>query len=121
MIPIAVHLASALLCVAQTCVPALVGKELDLTPTGTFPIKEYSTTDPFYDGSVLVFHQNAKYVWAIHQVWLGDPKEHRARRIGEDPLQRRISHGCINVDPSIYRQLVSMCSSGMCTVTIDLK
>ena len=61
-----------------------------------------------YGGDVLQFAETSSDILAIHRVWLGRPAEHRAERLASgDVLQRRsVTHGCINVDPAVYEQIV---------------
>ncbi len=62
---ITVDIGAALICFMSTCYPALVGKD---TPAGEYQLTHYTTTVPGYGGNLLVFKENAKYVWAIHRV-----------------------------------------------------
>lgn len=109
MIPhVTVFVARALICFMGTCHHALVGSQ---TPTGAFPLRRMATVAPGYGGDVLVFYQQGSYAWAIHRVYLLHPSQHRAARLrSDDPARRRITMGCINVDPIVYEQLVDCCS-----------
>lgn len=103
---IVVYLASALLCTATQCHPALVGRD---TPVGVFPLVRRYVATPGYGGDVLQFADTGREIMAIHRVWLGRPQEHRAQRLaGDDPAVRRtITHGCINVAPDVYDAIVA--------------
>ena len=90
------------------CHPVLIGAD---TPRGSFIINQRITEDPGYGGDVLQFKEDATGVYAIHRVYLLNPKERRAERLkSADPARRRITNGCINVDPEVYSQLVDCCS-----------
>jgi hypothetical protein len=95
---------SALICFQGHCYHALVGKS---TPTGVFPVIHKTTEAPGYGGDILEFYETKDKAYAIHRVWLRDPKQHRAERLAsDDPSQRRnISKGCVNVSPEVYNQL----------------
>jgi hypothetical protein len=100
-----VFLASALLCMGDRCWPALVGPD---TPTGRFEIHRRYVQARGYGGDVLQFAEDDKYIFAIHRVWLGNPKERRLERLtsGDASQRRTITHGCINVLPEVYDQIV---------------
>lgn len=93
---------------AERCHPVLIGAD---TPRGTFVVNQRLTDDPGYGGDVLQFKETSTAVYAIHRVYLLNPKERRAQRLAS-PLasDRHITRGCINVDPSVYDQLVDCCS-----------
>lgn len=100
---ITVSLSAAVLCFANHCYPALVGKT---TPVGTFEIHRVLTDAPGYGGEFLQFKEEKTDVFAIHQVYLLNPKQHRASRIeSNDPKVRVITDGCINVEPWVYVKL----------------
>lgn len=103
---VVVYLASALLCTAGQCYPALVGTD---TPTGRFHLIRRFVQTPGYGGDVLQYAETDRDLLAIHRVWLGSPREHRAERLASgDPAQRRtITHGCINVTPDVYEAIVT--------------
>lgn len=103
---VVVYLASALLCVAGQCFPALVGSD---TPVGTFPLVRRYVQTPGYGGDIMQFAEDSRAVMAIHRVWLGRPGEHRAERLASaDPAVRRmVTHGCINVAPDVYDRIVT--------------
>ncbi|WP_151637894.1 murein L,D-transpeptidase [Noviherbaspirillum aerium] len=104
-----VDLLAATICFAGACHPALVGQD---TPTGTYSLSHRRVEDPGYDGSVLVFKENEKYLWAIHRVYLLNPGERRLERLqgGRADMRRYVTKGCINVAPEVYRQLVDCCA-----------
>lgn len=103
---IVVYLASALLCTAGQCYPALVGHN---TPVGTFPLVRRYVAARGYGGDVMQFAETERDLLAIHRVWLGNPREHRAERLasGDPAMRRTVSHGCINVTPEVYDQVVA--------------
>lgn len=102
---IVVYIGSALLCFAQQCHPVLISNN---TPTGEFIIRQRIVSDPLYGGSVLQFAETQDEVYAIHKIWNGRPKEKRFERIrSNNPKDRIITHGCINVDESVYNELVN--------------
>jgi hypothetical protein len=91
--------------------PALYGKDVGdvevgnslaggkkITPAGTFTL--VAETDSDYAGGVVYTLKETKGVGgsiAVHAVWLGEPKEQRARRLASSvPAEHRISYGCIN-------------------------
>lgn len=102
---VVVSLSQATLCFAGACHPALVGVD---TPTGQYRITHVATNEPGYSGDVLMFKENKHYVWAIHRLWLLDPKQQRAKRIdSNNPHERVITMGCINLKDATYASLVS--------------
>jgi signal peptidase I len=93
---------------AEECHPVLIGAD---TPRGEFTLNQRITQSPGYGGDVLQFRDDPDGVYAIHRVYLLNPKEKRAERLrSPDPKMRRITHGCINVDPAIYSKLMDCCS-----------
>ncbi len=110
MLPtVVVSVALASICFSGNCYNALVGQD---TVPGTYQLQHYRTTEPGYGGDVLVYRQTQTYAWAIHRVWLLDPKQHRQQRLASDnPAYRHITMGCINVSPVVYQKLVDCCSS----------
>lgn len=102
---VVVHILAATICFSGTCHPALVGTD---TPIGTFNITHYSTRRPGYGGDILSYKEDPKYVWAIHRV-LDIKGQHRLERIkSNDPKDRVITLGCINVEPEVYKELVEL-------------
>ncbi len=111
-----VDLALATICFtyngAEECHPVLLGKNTP-TPKGEFVLKQRYTQDPGYGGDVLQFHETKDEVYAIHRVWLLNPKQKRMERLKSPNIQDHfISGGCINVEPEVYKKLVDCCSSG---------
>ena len=101
-----VHIAAALICVGTTCHPALVGPG---TPRGEFQVIHYSTSDPGYGGDLLAFKETPDDLYAIHRV-IDVPGQRRLVRLkSSDPRRRKITGGCINVDPAVYDELVKCC------------
>ena len=101
---ITVYISQALLCFASQCHPALVGAA---TPTGQYTMVKTPTDLPGYAGSVAPFAKDtAGAVFAVHRIWTGNPTERREWRLQQDdPAQRVISQGCINIAPAVYDQL----------------
>ncbi|MEC4721649.1 hypothetical protein RY831_20995 [Noviherbaspirillum sp. CPCC 100848] len=104
-----VDLLAASICFAGACYPALVGQD---TPTGTYSLSLRRIEDAGYDGSVLVYRENEKYLWAIHRVYTLNPGERRMERLqdGRPELRRNVTKGCINVAPEVYRRLMDCCA-----------
>lgn len=104
---ITLYLATALLCFQDNCYPVLVGKD---TPVGEFSLVERLTEDKGYGGNVLQFYEDEHKVYAIHRVWLMNPKEHRDKRLQSDKVSDRvITKGCINVGPMVFDLLKQCC------------
>ncbi len=104
-----VDIALATVCFLGECHPALVGRE---TPKGTFEVVQRMTSDPGYGGDVLQFHEDEKAVFAIHRTWTLNPRERRDQRLrSQNPKDRLITNGCVNVDPVIYARLVECCAN----------
>lgn len=101
---VTVLLSAALLCIQGVCHHALVGQD---TPTGSYTAVRMAAEDPLYGGDVLAFARNdTGAVFAIHRTWLGNSAERRQWRLQQDdPAQRVISQGCINIAPEVYDQL----------------
>jgi hypothetical protein len=98
-------LSKALLCAASQCWPVLIGPA---TPVGEFTLVQRLTDDPGYGGDVLQFHETASTVYAIHRVWTLRPAEKRQERLkNPNSLARRVTKGCVNVDPVVYDYLVA--------------
>jgi hypothetical protein len=109
-----VDLTLAVICFSGTCHPALIGKD---TPTGVFQLQQRLTDSLGYGGDVLQFKETTTEVFAIHRVWTLSPKEHRVSRLTSGgPEERVITHGCVNVMPAVYEELVSCCSSDILLV-----
>lgn len=105
---VTVYLAKALICFAGQCHPALVG---EATPTGQFNLTPRLVQAPGYGGDVIQFDEANGVVFAIHRLWLGSPAQRRQARIAsQDPRQRIITAGCVNVTPEVYDLLLDCCS-----------
>jgi hypothetical protein len=101
------YIAAAMICFSNQCYHALVGRD---TPVGDYQLKLMTTEAAGYGGDILAFHETDDYVWAIHRVYLRNPKQHRLQRIlSDDPITRHITMGCINVMPDVYQKLVDCC------------
>lgn len=93
---------------AEECHPVLVGGD---TPRGQFTLNQRMTETPGYGGDVIQFRDDPNGVYAIHRVYLLNPKEKRAERLRSfDPKVRRITRGCVNVDPTVYNRLLECCA-----------
>lgn len=106
---VVVDLAMAVICFLGTCHPALVGSQ---TPRGFFVLDYQATDVPGYGGDLLVFQEDDRHLWAIHRVYTAKPSEQRVRRLeaGNAAARRDITHGCVNVMPEVYEQLIECCS-----------
>ena len=92
-------ISKALLCSAIECWAVLIGSD---TPVGEYKLIQRYTEDAGYGGDVLQFHEDDKAVYAIHRVWTLRPNERRKDRLkNPDPKARRITKGCVNVDPKV--------------------
>jgi hypothetical protein len=93
----------------ETCHPVLIGGD---TPRGEFTLQQRLVESPGYGGDVLQFKEDKHEIYAIHRVWTLRPWEKRAERLkSKDPKQRRITKGCINIDPTVYEELLDCCSN----------
>lgn len=102
---VTVLLTAALICFNDECYPALVGKN---TPIGNYTLVQKLTTKPGYGGDILQYHETKDTVLAIHRLYLLNPKQQREKRIqSNNPKDRVITAGCINVTPEVYKQLVT--------------
>ena len=97
---IEVTLSTALLCFAGACHPVIVGTQ---TPIGEFTIAQQFTKQRGYQGDVLLFHETSRAWYAIHRTWPG-----RERLYANASIYRRVSLGCINVQPEVYDKLVAL-------------
>jgi len=102
---ITVDLAAALICFAGACHPALVG---EATPPGTYQITLRPVANPKYGGNVLAFHEDDKYIWAVHRTWPG--RENLYAKPAR--VRRHVTKGCINVEPQVYRALRAAVADG---------
>lgn len=105
---ILVDVAAAVICFAEVCHPAIVGRA---TPRGEFVAQHTATALPGFGGDVLVFHEASTYRMAIHRTWRG-----RERLYSQPPEKRTVSNGCINVEPAVYDALVACCSGATIVV-----
>ena len=93
----------------QGCYPILIGEKIP-TPVGEFTLHKRVTADIGYGGNVIQFYETNITVYAIHRVWLLNPKQNRAARLKSANVQDRlITNGCINVDPIVYEKLIDCC------------
>lgn len=106
MILATVSLSAALICMNGQCDKALVGKD---TPRGTFALVQRKTLSPGYGGDVLKFLETKDSVYALHRVYLLNPKQQRMRRLttGTTAERRDVTDGCINVLPEVYEKFKS--------------
>jgi len=89
----------------------LLGKSTP-TPAGEYTLIQRLTSDPGYGGDVLQFHETPKEVFAIHRLFLLNPKQKRLERLRSPNVEDRfITNGCINVDPVVYKRLMDCCST----------
>lgn len=102
-----VSLSAAVICFLGVCHPVLIG---DATPEGTFTMIERVTSDSGYGGNVIQFYETETSVYAIHRVWTLIPSEQRKQRLqSNDPKQRNITAGCINVQPAVFEKILDCC------------
>lgn len=115
VLQVIVDLGMATICFLGACHPVLTGNS---TPVGTFQLQHYAIENPRYGGDILVFKTDKKYVYAIHRV-LDIPSQQRKERltIGNNNERKNITLGCINVDPSVYDELVECCSNATLVIT----
>lgn len=101
---IEVFLASATICFAGACHPALVGST---TPAGEFVLERQATRLPGYGGEILTFKETVTARFAIHRTWPG-----RERLYDRPNVARRtITKGCINVEPQVFAALLECCAA----------
>jgi hypothetical protein len=113
---ILVDLATATICFLNQCYPALVGPE---TPTGEFRLEQVRTEAAGYGGDVILFKETKNSVFAIHRVWLLNPKQQRIQRLTSGDVTERIAVtlGCINVMPDVYDKLVDCCNNQLMVIS----
>ena len=100
--------------------PALFGKEIgdalppkrdpgdrvNRTPAGRFDATLDKGVD--YYGDTVDFYSTEETTLAIHKLYLANPAEKRTQRLAsKSPADNRISHGCINVDESVFNKHVA--------------
>lgn len=104
-----VNITLATICFLGQCYPALIGKD---TPVGEFQLVQRLTDQRGYGGDVLQFKETEDAWYAIHRVWTLRPQEQRERRLKSANIQdRKITAGCVNVDPAVYEKLRDCCST----------
>ena len=104
-----VDIAAAVICFGGICHPALIGTT---TPRGEYTLELVQTKQPNYGGTILKFKETKSYIFAVHRTWPG----REAKYILASDQRRRITKGCINVEPAIYRALVECCSGASITI-----
>jgi hypothetical protein len=74
--------------------------ENKITPAGRFPLN--MEDDPDY-GTRITFNHSLGIAYAVHRVYLGDPKERRQQRLDSATASdNAISFGCVNVSDEFY-------------------
>jgi hypothetical protein len=104
-----INLTLAVICFGSNmeCHPILYG---DKTPQGEFAMVVRVTPQVGYGGDVIQFHKDEKQIYAIHRLWTRSPQQKREERISSPDISRRkISNGCINVQPEVYELLKACC------------
>lgn len=112
-----INLTLAIICFGSNmeCHPILYG---DKTPQGEFEMVLRITSQVGYGGDVIQFHADDKQIYAIHRLWTLSPRQQREKRIASpDPADRKISNGCINVQPEVYEKLKACCLKEKVKVT----
>ena len=112
---LSVNLSTAVLCIYAQCFPALIGPD---TPTGEFTLVKRYTNAAGYGGDVLQFHESKTHIFAIHRPWTLRPEQRRLERLqSDDPAQRMMTGGCINVSDELYELLRDCCQGLTITIT----
>lgn len=110
-----VNITLATICFLGQCHPALIGKD---TPVGEFQLIQRLTEQPGYGGDVLQFKETDDAWYAIHRVWTLRPSERREQRLrSQNPADREITAGCVNIAPDVYEKLVDCCSNSPVVLT----
>lgn len=111
-----VDLATASICFLSQCYPALIGPD---TPTGEFRLEQVRTQEAGYGGDVILFKETQNSIFAIHRVWLLNPKQNRLQRLTSGNISERLvtTLGCINVMPDVYDKLVDCCNNQLLKVS----
>lgn len=100
---VVIYLGKALICFANLCHPALIG---DDTRVGQYTMAVLETSQPGYGGDVLMYDGNEEEWYAVHRTYTRDRRRDRSVLYdGTTPAQRRVTAGCVNVEPEIYDQL----------------
>lgn len=104
---VVVNLSTSVICFLSVCYPALTGES---TPSGEFTLQPYTTDSQGYGGTILVFKETEHSVFAIHRLIdvLGQNRNQRIK--SEQPLDRVITNGCVNVSPEVFDALIDCCS-----------
>ena len=104
---IIVNILLATICFSGECYPVLVGNS---TPIGKFKL-EYKITEQIgYGGDVLEFYESDKKSYSIHRLYLMNRKQNREIRINSnDPNDRIITDGCVNVKHEVFDKLIDCC------------
>jgi hypothetical protein len=96
------------------CYPVLIGNQ---TPVGEYHLVNRLVIHAGYGGDVLQYFEDEKQVYAIHRIWLLNPKQHRLERINDpNPKNHVITDGCINVMPEVYDKLKDCCSNDQLSI-----
>lgn len=104
-----INLTLATICFGSNmeCYPILYGEH---TPQGEFTMNVRVTPQVGYGGDVIQFHTDGSTLYAIHRLWTRSPQQEREKRIVDANLARRkISNGCINIQPEVYEKLKACC------------
>lgn len=112
-----INLTLAVICFGSNmeCHPILYG---DKTPVGEFAMVVRVTPQVGYGGDVIQFHSKGDTIYAIHRLWTRSPQQQREERIASPDLSRRkISNGCINVQPEVYEKLKACCVNDKLEIT----
>lgn len=112
---VVVDLTLATICFLSNCYPVLVG---DNTTPGTYTLSRRIVQSEGYGGDVLQFRETKDTVYAIHRVWTLNPKQRREQRLKSDTVsdRKRVTAGCINVDPAVYDALVKIYPKATLTI-----
>lgn len=102
-----VDLTAATICFLGQCFPVLTGIN---TPVGTFFMTERLTQERGYSGNVIQFFETEDKVYAIHRTWkLNSAQRREERLLSNNPRDRLITNGCINVNEVVFEQLLECC------------
>lgn len=114
-IMITIFLTAALICFNSHCSPILIGHT---TPIGKYALHHELTDEKGYGGDILAFAETEDHtVLAIHRIYTLGKNNHRLEQIQESSIHRRyVTHGCINVMPEVYQQLINCCSNDIVTI-----
>lgn len=76
------------------------------TPLGVFDLHKRIVVSPGYEGQVLAFHETPDFIYAIHRVWKNLSIRRKLIR-SDDPRDRIMTQGCINVSDYLYDALAT--------------